>query len=196
MLEEARRLGFLGPGPVDRHLAHAEGFAAGVDHPPANALDLGSGGGLPGLVLAGRWPASSWVLLDANERRTAFLGDAVRRLGMEGRVAVLRLRAEDAGRRPDYRARFDVVTARGFGPPPVVVECAAPLLHPGGTLVVSEPPDGGRHRWPDDGVRQVGLSPATTFRRAHSTFVRLVQEQPCPAAFPRRVGVPSKRPLF
>ncbi|HEY1908575.1 MAG TPA: RsmG family class I SAM-dependent methyltransferase, partial [Myxococcaceae bacterium] len=87
ILEEARAAGFLGPGPVDTHLRHAEGFVAVCrrlwpDGPtPPVLLDLGSGGGLPGLVVATHWPEATLVLLDAQRRRTAFLSDAVRRLG-------------------------------------------------------------------------------------------------------------------
>ena len=57
ILEESRALGFLGPGPVEGHLPHSLAFAAAVEDPPARAVDLGAGGGLPGLVLAALiWP--------------------------------------------------------------------------------------------------------------------------------------------
>jgi 16S rRNA (guanine527-N7)-methyltransferase len=196
VLEEARRLGFLGPGPVDRHLAHASGFLAAAPRPPGVALDLGSGGGLPGLVLARAWPESEWVLLDANERRTAFLSRAATQLRLADRVVVVRIRAEEAGRRPEHRGRYDLVTTRSFGPPALVAECAAPLLRPGGSLVVSEPPGGVAERWPTEGLAKVGLSPARVVAAGESSFALLVQATACPAAYPRRVGVPGKRPLF
>jgi 16S rRNA (guanine527-N7)-methyltransferase len=165
-----------------------------VPAPPTRALDLGSGGGLPGLPLALRWTTSQWVLLDANERRTAWLGSAVQRLDLTDRVEVVRGRAETVGHERHYRATCDLVTARGFGPPPVTAECAAPFLAPGGSLVVSEPPNEG-NRWPPEGVRLVGLrlGPVVT---APFRMQVLTQEQPCPGRYPRRVGVPAKRPLF
>lgn len=218
ILEEARAAGFLGPGSVERHLRHAQGFVALCRRlwpdgttPPA-LLDLGSGGGLPGLVIAAQWPEATLVLLDAQGRRTTFLSDAVRRLGVAGRVSVRQDRAETAGRDPGLRRHFDGVLARSFGRPAVVAECAAPLLKAGGWLVVSEPPDdpspdestaastdtADPHRpvrWPADPLRQLGLVPD---RLVHESFgyQLLRQADPCPERFPRRVGVPAKRPLF
>ena len=72
VLERARDLGFLGPGPIDRHIAHADAFLAAVPDPPPSFLDLGSGGGVPGLILASVWRCTV-VLLDAQERRARFL---------------------------------------------------------------------------------------------------------------------------
>jgi 16S rRNA (guanine527-N7)-methyltransferase len=203
VLEQGRGLGFLGPGAVRAHIEHALGFAAGSEEGPQRFLDLGSGGGVPGLVLAARWPASEVVLLDAAARRCGFLREAVARLGWENRVGVVRARAEEAGRRADLRGRFDLVVARGFGPPPVTAECGAPFLAPGGRLVVSEPPGGGveareargTERWPAAGLALVGLAPERVWvTRYH--YRSLVLEHRCPDRFPRRTGVPAKRPLF
>src|SRR5215471_329323 len=198
VLQRSRDLGFLGPGPLEVQLAHAEGFAAGIAEPPTRWLDLGTGGGVPGLVLAGVWPESMAVLLDSAERRTDFLADVVVELGWSDRVRVVRLRAEEAGRRAELRGGCDLVVARGFGPPGVTAECAAPLLRVGGCLVVSEPPEPApemAERWPADGLGLLGLVPA---ERWHEPFqyrsFRLAR--PCPEAYPRRVGVPGKRPLF
>ena len=201
VLADAQRLGFLGPGPVADQLALAAGLGmafesvAGV--PPALALDLGSGGGVPGLVLAERWPATRWVLLDSQERRTAFLAAAVRRLGLESRIVVVRERAEVAGHDPTWRGQFDLVVARSFGPPPVTAECGAPFLRLGGWLLVADPPDraGAEARWPADGIGLVGL----VHGRGGSgppAWTALRQTEPCPAPYPRRTGLPAKRPLY
>ena len=124
-----------GPGPVDAHLDHAARLRRRAGRRrrrrrPGAGLDLGSGGGVPGLV-AGRCagPAVAWVLLDAGERRAAFLAEAVARPGAGGPGRG----ASRAGPRwwaatPRYRGAFDLVVARGFGPPAVTAECAAPLL--------------------------------------------------------------------
>ena len=79
VLEESRRLGLLGPGSVEAQIEHARSFAAAVPEIPARFLDLGSGGGLPGLVLARAWPDAVGLLLDAGARRVAFLESACRR---------------------------------------------------------------------------------------------------------------------
>jgi len=199
VLDRSRSLGFLGPGSVRVQAEHAAGFTEVVDRPPARLLDLGSGGGVPGLVLAERWPDAEAVLLDAAERRCRFLEEAVSDLGWAERVRVVRARAEEAGRREDLRGSFDLVVARGFGPPPVTAECGAPFLRVGGTLVVSEPPTedgvGRTARWPAQGVMVLGLRPAGTWQRPFHYQV-LEQVELCPDRFPRRVGTPAKRPLF
>jgi 16S rRNA (guanine527-N7)-methyltransferase len=195
LLEEARTLGFIGPGPVAPLIAHSRGFATLVSGSPGMAVDLGSGSGVPGLVLALIWPHSRWVLLDANRRRTAFLQGAVDRLGLAERVGVLCQRAEEAGRTPALRGQADLVVARSFGPPAVTAECAAPLLKLGGRLIVAEPPGGDPTRWPPLALAAVGLRPdrATT---APWAMQLLIQTIACPDRYPRRTGIPAKRPLF
>jgi 16S rRNA (guanine527-N7)-methyltransferase len=222
VLDRARALDLLGPMELEEQIEHALGFArafeeARVELGPSGAepslssvpgrwLDLGTGGGLPGLVLAGHWPSSAGVLLDSAERRTTFLSEAVGALGWEGRVRVVRARAEDAGRDPELRAWADVVWARSFGSPPVTAECAAPFLRPGGLLVVSEPPVAESEpqsqvtappatRWPREGLAHLGQEPLVTVRGRYGYQV-IVQKDPCPDRFPRRSGVASKRPLY
>lgn len=192
VLAEAQRLGFIGPGDIGPHVTHAERFSAAVDAPPALALDLGSGGGLPGLVLALHWTRSRWVLLEANRRRADHLTRAVDDLGLGSRVVVDQRRAEVAGRDPDRRGRHDLVVTRSFGPPAVVAECAAPFLAVGGFLVVSEPPDRPA-RWPGIDLAALGLAPVGD---ASEGVARFRQVELCPTRFPRRNGVPAKRPLF
>jgi len=201
MLEEARALGFLGPGPVEAHVAHARGFAAAaasagvaVDEDLA-VVDLGSGGGVPGLVLATMWTNADIALMDASARRAEFLRRAVEACHLEDRVSVWEQRAEEAGRDPQRRGQADLVVARGFGPPSVTAECAAPLLREGGRLVVSEPPGDLGGRWPEKPLGELGLGSPSRFRDRFG-FQVMMQCRPCPERFPRRVGVPAKRPLF
>jgi 16S rRNA (guanine527-N7)-methyltransferase len=221
----------LGPGPIERHLIHAEGFVALArrqeptpsGHP--HLLDLGSGGGLPGLVVADEWPEVTLVLLDAMRRRTDFLQRMVETCGFEERVSVVQGRAELYGRDPAYRGAFDGVVVRSFGPPAVVAECAAPFLRTGGWLIVSEPPvagarDGGDAaqnegaggtkgsegdaagpdleegtRWPAEALSQFGLEPIE-FVRLEFGYQILRQREACPDRFPRRDGVPARKPVF
>lgn len=189
VLEEARALGFLGPGPVTFHVEHARAYLAPLEGVTGNALDLGAGGGVPGLLLARARPDLAWTFLDGMQKRTAFLDRAVDRLGLSN-VTIRTARAEDV---PDLRGAFDAVVARSFAAPPVTAECAAPLLRVGGRLVVSEPPEGGPNRW--TGADQLGLGPPDVVAGPPALVV-LVQERPCPARYPRRTGVPAKRPLW
>jgi 16S rRNA (guanine527-N7)-methyltransferase len=195
VLEEAQARGLVGPGPVAPHLAHGRGFAALVPEAPAAALDLGSGGGLPAFALLDVWPGTAWVLLDAGERRCAFLRWAVGALGVEQRVTVVRARAEEAAHDPDWRARFSLVVARSFGPPAVTAECAAGFLAVGGRLVVSEPPEPDAGRWAPTALAELGLAPGEASLEP-ARYRSFVQATPCPVRYPRRPGIPAKRPLF
>jgi 16S rRNA (guanine527-N7)-methyltransferase len=199
LITEAQRRGFVGDAPVEEAVRHARGFATGVDIPPVTFIDLGSGGGLPGLALIDVWPDARAVLVDANQKRCAFLRDAVEALGVDDRVSVLEGRAEALGRSSEHRGAVDVIVARGFGRPAVTAECAAPFLRVGGLLVVSEPPDAlaTDARWPSAGLEasELGLVREKAWTEAFS-YQSLRQVSPCPERFPRRVGVPAKRPLF
>ena len=157
-LEEPARLGILG-ADIDAAIGHARQFAPAL-RPARRIVDLGSGSGMPGLVLAvddagpRRWccstpasaapiscaaPSAGWVWptgsrWSAGRRRCS--------------AAIL-----------PHRGAFDAVVARAFGPPAMVAECGAPLLRLGGQLLVSEPPDGGSGRWPAEGLARAGAAP-------------------------------------
>lgn len=200
-VSRAARQGFLGPMPVVDQLEHALGFVQVVEEvwggTPDRVLDLGSGGGLPGLVLAARWPGSEVVLLEANARRAEFLSGELGR-GDVPRGTVVRLRAEEAGHDPLLRERFEVVTARSFGPAGVTAECGSPLVAVGGLLVVSEPPDQrAEDRWPADGLAALSLEVGPRIRvAARFGYQVLTKVAQVPDRFPRRTGIPRRRPLF
>ncbi|HML00020.1 MAG TPA: RsmG family class I SAM-dependent methyltransferase [Acidimicrobiales bacterium] len=172
--------------------------------PPPTFLDLGSGGGVPGLVLAVRWSQAGATLLDASSRRCRELTTAVEDLGLVGRVRVVNLRAEEASRDPTLRGSQPVVVARSFGSPAVTAECAAGLLEVGGILVVAEPPSvsppGSRNaghptRWPEGPLAELGLEPVQ-FWAGRAGYQILRQVASCPPRYPRRTGIPDKRPLY
>ena len=191
-LERARALGFLGPGPVESHIDHAGVFLAAVSDTAGVVLDLGSGGGVPGLVLAVARPDLRLVLLDARAKRCELLRSAVRELGVEAEV--VEGRAEVLGRSA-LRGTADAVVARSFGVPATTAECGSPFLRVGGLLVVSEPPVPGSDRWPVEGLRPLGLTVGARLGEGPSVQL-LVQATACPEGFPRPDGQPARRPLF
>jgi 16S rRNA (guanine527-N7)-methyltransferase len=197
VLASAESRGAIGPAPLADHVAHALGFlAAWPKLERASAiLDLGSGGGLPGLVLAARLPGVQFCLLDGRVERAHFLETAVRKLGWTDRVRVVAERAETAAHRPELRGAFSAVVARGFGHPAATVECGAGFLGAAGVLVVSGPPGGGAERWPAGPLGMLGLELAKVVASPRS-FAILRSVTPCPEGFPRRVGAPEHRPLF
>lgn len=198
LLEDGRERGMLGPGPVEAHLEHSESLAAAVGRDFAGRfLDLGSGGGIPGLVLLAAWPHANGTLLDARRRRCWFLDAAVQEGGMEERASVACGRAEELARRPGLRAAYDLVVARGFGAPAATAECGVGFLRRGGRLVVSEPPgetDPGR--WPAAGLGELGLTGPEVREGGGGRFAILTAAATVADRWPRRAGVPARRPLW
>ncbi len=194
--------GFLGSMPVGDQIDHALGFASATEavlgRPPMSVADLGTGGGVPGLVLHACWPACHLLLMDGSRRRTDFLSEEVAEWSSALTIEVVRGRLEDLGREDRYRGRFEAVTARSFGRPSVTAECGAPLLQPGGVMVVSEPPqEDADTRWPEEGLAELGMTRhlRTRFDRRFGYQV-LTKSGETPDRYPRRVGIPTKRPLF
>ncbi|MBF6554656.1 MAG: class I SAM-dependent methyltransferase [Acidimicrobiales bacterium] len=202
ILRRSAELGFLGRMPIPDQIDHALGFVfaaeSEIDGPPGSVLDLGTGGGVPGLVLLSCWPDCRVVLLDASERRTGFLAEQTADWRRNGPLEVVRDRAESVGRDERFRQQFELVVSRSFGVPAVTAECAAPLLSPGGGLIVSEPPEGAApDRWPSDGLALLGLRTSVQARfDGRFSYQVLVKDGLTPDAYPRRVGIPAKRPLF
>lgn len=196
LLTESKHLGFLGPGAVEDHVEHARAFLAAVDVPPGRFLDLGSGGGVPGLVLATTWTSSTATLLDAQLRRVRFLEQAVADLGLDERVSVVHGRAEDLARDLAHRATYDVVTARSFGAPALTAECGVGFLVAGGRLVVSEPPLVDDERWPAGGLQSVGLADEGVVHGPTSAVRVLRSPAGAPPTVPRRAPAMARRPAF
>jgi 16S rRNA (guanine527-N7)-methyltransferase len=182
---------------VETHVTHAQTMAELLGPPPGSFLDLGSGAGIPGVVLALAWPDTTGVLLDRRARSAAFLTDAIDRLGLTERLAVAHGRAEEVARDPDLRGTFAVVVARAFGPPAATAECAVGFLAPDGRVAVSEPPDvDPAIRWSAEGLAQLDLAPAEILKGAAATVAVLKLHGAAADRWPRRPGIPTKRPLW
>jgi len=198
-LEESRARGYLGPGAIGPQIAHAEGFAKCWEErtstPPASFLDLGSGGGLPGLVLLQRWNGHG-VLNDSINKRLEFLREVLQWPDAPQNGEVMAGRAEETARLAEFDSAFDLVTARSFGRPSVTAECAARFLKIGGVLVVSEPPDDDEAgRWSPEGLSDLGLNALSRVR--HGAAFQIIQKVVATSIrYPREVGIPRKRPLF
>lgn len=162
VLESLRDRGALGEPSLPRAIAHAESFLAPIPPGVARLIDLGSGGGLPGLVLADRLPATAIVLTERRERRADLLRLAVTRLGWAERVSVFAGDVVALGRDPAIARSFDAVTARAFGDPLWTLRCASTFVSDSGIVVISEPPSGTpEQRWVPDRVAAVGMERAS-----------------------------------
>jgi 16S rRNA (guanine527-N7)-methyltransferase len=133
----------LGRRPVPEVIEHASGFVLALQDVVGTVVDLGSGGGVPGLVIARARPDLRLVLVDRRAARADHVMRLVRRLGLQDQVEVL---VADA-RHLHLDAPADAVVARGFGAPMTTLTAAVRLVRPGGVIVVSEPPDEPGDRW-------------------------------------------------
>lgn len=159
VLATAQRLGTLGSRPIPEVIAHARQFVSALPSQAQLVIDIGTGAGVPGLVIADDRPDLSLVLVDRREARMDELARGVAAAGMTDRVRVLTADVEKLGREPEHREKYDVVVCRGFGSPEVTAPLARPLLKNGGTLIVSEPPSPDPSRWPNDLLEKVGFGP-------------------------------------
>src|SRR5437879_1241400 len=100
-------------------------------------VDVGSGGGLPGLPLKIARPSLAVTLIEADHAKAAFLVQACARLDLDA-VEVLARRAEEVGQDQRYRESFDVAVARAVAPMPVLVELCLPLVRIGGRLLAQK----------------------------------------------------------
>jgi 16S rRNA (guanine527-N7)-methyltransferase len=166
--------------------------------PRSDVLDVGSGAGFPGAVMKLVWPSVRLTLLDATARKTAFLSALVAELGLDG-VEVLTGRAEDLAHDPALRGRFDLVLARAVAPLPALLELTLPFARRGGRVVS---PKGSRAA---EEVAAAGHAAEVLGARLLSvpfevpgepqTLVVAVKTAHTPDAYPRRPGMPEKRPL-
>lgn len=164
-------------------------------------IDVGTGAGFPGLVLKILRPDVEVVLLDSVAKRLEFLEAVIAKLGLEG-VSTVHARAEDAGRRADLRETFDVAVARAVAPLPVLVEYLLPFVKVGGRMIAWKGPDAEEEK--RSAQKACTLLGGGTFEGARFTLpfamggrslVWTTKVNVTPSRYPRKAGVPSRRPL-
>ena len=184
---------------VDVHVADALSGLSVASIKTADAIaDIGSGCGIPGLVLAVALPQASLIAVEASERRCEFIRQSAELAGL-GNVTIVCSRAEEW---LDGIGKVDVVAARALAGTAVLLEYAAPLLRIGGELVA----------WkgtPESDELEAAATAATALGMSRPELIsvepwsgggvrqllRSVKESPTPERFPRRAGIAAKRPL-
>ena len=159
ILTTAQRVGTLGDRPIPEVMEHAKAFVAALADVTGTVIDIGTGAGVPGLVVAQERPDLTLVLADRRATRMDALQMGVSGLGWEDRITVLTCDIAELGKHPDHAGQYDAVVCRGFGSPEVTAPLARPLLKNGGTLIVSEPPSPKPSRWTSELLEKTGFGP-------------------------------------
>lgn len=173
-----------------------------AQRPDAQRLaDIGSGAGFPGLALKVAMPELHVVLVEATHKKVQFLTWMASELGFDD-VEIVAERAELVGRDPAFRESFDVATARAVGPLSVVLELTLPLCRVGGAVLAQRGVGAAEEAIAMASVaRELGggeptletIRPGEAEEASSVLVVRKVGETP--GRYPRRVGIPMKRPL-
>jgi 16S rRNA (guanine527-N7)-methyltransferase len=158
-----------------------------------SVVDVGSGGGMPGIPLKILRPDLEVTLIESDQRKAAFLVHAAATLGLD--LEVVAERAEDTGRGP-RRETFDLAVSRALAAMPVVAELCLPLVRVGGRLLAMK----GEVEDCDEATRLLGggrpeTLAAPSAARPNGVLVRIDKLTATPDEFPRRAGTPARRPL-
>ena len=169
---------------------------------PLQCIDVGTGGGFPGLAVAIALPQAQLTLVDSVGRKTQAVEAMAASLGLKERVHLRCERVELTGRHRHCRGQFDLAMARAVAGAPVVAEYLVPLLKPEGQALLY------RGQWGEADQRELERAlhllkaeirsceqrelPAG---RGQRTALVLSSSAPCPKTYPRAVGMPSKFPL-
>jgi 16S rRNA (guanine527-N7)-methyltransferase len=167
----------------------------------AKVIDVGAGAGFPGLPLRIVCPSVQLTLLEATGKKAVFLEHVVETLTLTN-VKVVNARAEEAGQNPAYREQFDLVLARAVAHMPILVEYLLPLCRVGGHCVAMKGESAAAEiALAENALRLLGgrlaqLTPIELPHVAETHYLVVIEKVAAtPHHYPRRPGVPTKKPL-
>lgn len=168
---------------------------------PLSVVDVGTGAGFPGLVLACARKSYNFLLMDSTRKKIDYVQWVVGQLGLEN-VTTLWSRAEIAGQSVDWREKFDVGLARAVAPLNVLVELVLPLVRVDGHMIAYKGPTVENEIKDAAGALSILGGQLVTvdyyqlpFDGPQRSLVWIRKINPSPARYPRRAGIPTKRPL-
>lgn len=171
------------------------------DNPPGSLVDVGTGAGFPGIPLKIFQPSLKLALVESVGKKAEFCRHVVTTLGME-RVDVVQSRAEDVGQLPKFREHFDWAVARAVANLPILVEFLLPLVHVGGGVIAMKGDTGPAEAHASErpihllGGRLRQLIKVDLPGVAEERYLVVIDKVAAtPPNYPRRVGVPGKKPL-
>lgn len=168
----------------------------------ARLIDIGSGGGFPGLPLAIAFPEMNVTLLEATRKKVDFLEHIIELLGLPNCRAI-HGRAEDFAHDPEHREAYAAATARALAPLPALVELCLPFVKVGGVLIAPKGADAEQEIYDASNalstlggkVEEIILPQPDSPIPADHRLVVIRKVAPTPETYPRRAGVPTRRPL-
>jgi 16S rRNA (guanine527-N7)-methyltransferase len=179
----------------------AEETRLALNRPDARMIDVGAGAGFPGIPLKIVCPSTHLTLLEATGKKVTFLEHVVERLGLR-RVVAVKARAEELAHNPDHREQYDLALARAVADLPVVAEYTLPFCKVGGWVVAQKGEAGAAEAWAaEKAIALLGgelrrvLPVELAGLPEDRSLVVIEKVSPTPEKYPRRAGMPSKRPL-
>lgn len=170
--------------------------------PNIRGIDVGTGAGFPGLVLKILYPALQLTLVESVGKKVEFCEHLIKTLGLNN-VTVCKARAEEIGQVPEHREAYDWVVARAVANMPVLAEYLLPLARVGGFMLAMKGETGpaeahrAEHAYKLLGGKLRQLIQVELPGIAEKRYLVIVDKiAATPPAYPRRVGIPSKRPLL
>lgn len=194
LLEANRRFNVSGADTPEELAPHIVDSLTLVPYVRGSLVDVGSGGGLPAIPLA-IVAGVAVTMIESTTKKASFLEGLAAQLEIRGRI--IPQRAELAGRDPDLREQFESATARAVSSAPTVLELTAPFLRVGGQALLQRGAMDERERNAMmDAAPMLGLKfEKEVTLDGERRILILTKEHATPQRFPRRIGVPEKRPL-
>ena len=188
----------LGTQSVSVLRDHASGFIIDEwrSQDQQHFVDIGTGAGVPGILLAIALPESRWTLIDASQRRCRIVERVVEEVKLRDRVRVEHARAGQLSRSRANRESFDGATSRLFGPVSELAECGLPLLRMKAKMVVSVSKKTESEWRGADLLKTVGCRVASSWTTPHGYFLAIQRVFHAPAKIPRRTAARRRSPLF
>ena len=171
------------------------------ENPPASLIDIGTGAGFPGIPLKILYPALRLTLVDSVGKKVDFCRHMVEKLGLD-KVEVLQCRAEELGQQAAHREKYDWAAARAVANLNILVEYLLPLVHVGGAVLAQKGETGPSEAQScERAARILGghirrLIPISLAGVVEERYLIVIDKVAAtPSNYPRRVGVPAKKPI-
>ena len=169
--------------------------------PGMKVMDIGTGGGLPGIPLAILFPSVEFVLVDSTQKKIEAVREFAHELNLKN-VQCIAERAEVLGQSPSHRNQYDLVLSRALAPLRVLIELTVPLIHLYGNVIAYKGPEYiSELATSQNSITKLKAESPRVFQYSlpegigNRTLIQITKKHVTPDLYPRRDGMPAKRPL-